>query len=79
MFIVFALWVIQATRWALLSINHEFAGFLGTDWREIELFLPAFYAYSALPLAFALKGVSRLQMLAASLLLAVFYSAFWYT
>jgi len=26
MFIVFALWVIQATRWALLSINHDFGG-----------------------------------------------------
>jgi len=79
MFIVLALWVIQTTRWALLSINHEFAGFLGTDWREIEIFLPAFYAYSALPLAFALKGVARLQILVAWLLLAVFYRSFWYT
>jgi hypothetical protein len=79
MFIVFALWVIQATRWAVMSSNREFAGFLGTDWREIETFLPAFYAYPALPLAFALKGVSRLQMLAAWFLLAVFYGAFCYT
>ena len=79
MFIVLALWVIQATRWAVMSSNREFAGFLGTDWREIETFLPAFYAYPALPLAFALRGVSRLQMLAAWVLLVVFYGTFWYT
>jgi hypothetical protein len=79
MFIVFALWLIQATRWAALSIDRDFAGFLGADCREIETFLPAFYAYPALPLAFALQGISRLQMLAAWFLLAVFYGAFWYT
>jgi len=62
-----------------MSSNRDFAGFLGTDWTEIETFLPAFYAHAALPLAFGLKGVSRLQMLAAWLLLAVFYNTFWYT
>jgi hypothetical protein len=79
MLIVFVLWGLQAARWAVLSINREFTGFLSTDWREVEAFLPAFYAYPALPLAFALRGVSRLQMLAAWLCLVVFYDTFWHT
>jgi hypothetical protein len=79
MFIVLTLWLIQTTRWTLLSMNREFTGFLGADWREVETFLPAFYAYPALPLAFALKGISRLQMVAAWFLLALFYGTFTYT
>jgi hypothetical protein len=53
-------------------------GGLGPDLREIEAFLPAFYSYPALPLALALKGVPRLEMVAAWFLLAVFYGTFWY-
>lgn len=78
MFIVIALWVLQATRWAAMSINHEFSGFLSADWREVETFLPEFYAYPALLLAFTLKGAPRLQMIAAWFLLALFYGAFGY-
>jgi hypothetical protein len=79
MFIVFALWLIQTTRWTLLSVNREFTGFLGADWREVETFLPAFYAYPALLLALAWKGIPRLQMIAVWLLLALFYGSFWYS
>jgi hypothetical protein len=60
-------------------MNRDFTGFLGADWREMETFLPAFYAYPALPLAFALKGIPRLLMIAAWFFLAFFYRAFWYT
>jgi hypothetical protein len=79
MFIVFALWLVQTIRWTLLSVNREFTGFLGADWREVETFLPAFYAYPALPLAFALKGSPRSQILVAWFLLVLFYGAFTYT
>jgi hypothetical protein len=78
MFLVFALWLIQTARWGSMSVNREFTGFLGPDLREVEAFLPAFYAYPALPLALALKGVPRLEMVAAWFLLAVFYGTFWY-
>ena len=76
MFIVFALWLVQTTRWTFLSGNREF---LSANWREVETFLPAFYAYPALPLAFALKGVPRLRMVGAWFLLTLFYGAFTYT
>jgi hypothetical protein len=61
-----------------MFVNHEFTGFLGPNLREVETFLPAFYAYPALPLALALRGVPRLEMVAAWFLLAVFYGTFWY-
>jgi hypothetical protein len=54
-------------------------GLLGPNFREFETFLPAYYEYPALPLALALKGIPRLQMVAAWFLLAVFYGTFWYT
>jgi hypothetical protein len=79
MFLVSALWLIQTARWGSVSVNHEFTGFLGPDLREVETFLPAFYLYPALPLALALKGVPRLEIVAAWFLLAVFYGTFWYT
>jgi hypothetical protein len=78
MFIVLSLWLIQTARWVFLSLNHHFTGLLGADWREIETFLPAYYAYPALPLAFASKGIPRLLMIAAWLSLACFYRDFWY-
>jgi hypothetical protein len=78
MFLVFALWLIQTARWSFMSVNHEFTGFLGPSLREVETLLPAFYAYPALPLALALKGVPRFQMVAAWFLLAIFYGTFWY-
>jgi hypothetical protein len=79
MFIILVLWLNQTARWLFLSMNRDFTGFLGADWREIETFLPAYYAYPALPLAFALKGIPRLLLIAAWLFLAFFYRAFWYT
>jgi hypothetical protein len=79
MFIIFALWLVQATRWFLLSKLQRFSGFLGPDWLEVETFLPAYYAYPALLLAFALKEIPRLQMIGAWFLLALFYGTFWYT
>jgi hypothetical protein len=79
MVIVLALWLIQTARWILVSVNREFAGFLGADCSEVETFLPAFYAYPALPLTITLKGIPRLQMIVAWFLLALFYGTFWYT
>jgi hypothetical protein len=76
LFIVFALWLIHTIRWTILSGNHEF---LSANWREVETFLPAFYAYPALPLAFALKGIPRLRMVGAWFLLTLFNGAFTYT
>lgn len=78
-FLIFGLWLTQTAHWGLMSVNREFTGFLGPSLREVETFLPAFYAYPALPLALALKGVPRLQMVVAWFLLAVFYGTFWYT
>jgi hypothetical protein len=78
MFLVFALWLIQTARWGSMSLNREFTGFLGPDLREVEWFLPAFYAYLALPLALALKGIPRFEMVAAWFLFSVFYGTFWY-
>jgi hypothetical protein len=79
MFLVFTLWLIQTARWGCMVVNHEFTGFLGPNFREFETFLPAYYAYPALPLALALKGIPRLQTVAAWFLLAAFYGTFWYT
>jgi hypothetical protein len=45
-----------------MSVHREFAGFLGPDLREVEAFLSAFCGYPALPLALALKGIPRLEM-----------------
>jgi hypothetical protein len=78
MFIVFALWLIQAARWRAMAAHTGFSGFLGSNWIEFETFLPAFYACPALPLGLALKGVPRLKMVGAWFLLAVFYGTFWY-
>ena len=39
MVIVCALWLFQATRWLLLSVNREMTAPYG-DWREYELFPP---------------------------------------
>jgi len=78
MFIVFALWLIQAARGGAMVVHSESSGFLIPNWMEVETFLPAFYAYPALPLALALKGVPRLQTVSAWFLLAVFYRTFWY-
>src|SRR5216683_4538239 len=68
MLIVLALWLYQTVRWAFLLTNGHFDGLLGADWREIEMFLLAFYAYAALALAFALRGTPRLQLVAACFL-----------
>jgi hypothetical protein len=78
MVIVSVLWLFQTTRWIALSMNGELTTSYGS-WKEFELFLPAFYAYPGLPLAFALKGTARLQMVVAWSLLGIFYDAFWYT
>jgi len=76
--IISALWLFQITRWVLWSINRDLTTPYG-DWREFELFLPAFYFYAALPLGCALKGASRLLTIAAWVLVQVFYGAFIYT
>jgi len=55
-----------------MALHGKFAAFLGTNLTEAEWLLPAFYADAALLLAFALKGIPRLQIIAAWLLLAVF-------
>ena len=78
MVIITALWLFQTIRWILLSMNRELTTPYGS-WKEFEIFLPAFYAYPALPLALALKGSSRLQTVGAWFLLAVFTGTFWYT
>jgi hypothetical protein len=78
MVIISALWLFQTTRWTLLFTNRELTTSY-ENWREFELFLPAFYVYPALPLAFAFKGIARLQMVVAWIFLAFFYGAFWYT
>ena len=77
-FIILVLWAIQTARWVFLSLNPNSTGLFGSDWQEIEMFLPAYYAYPALPLAFSLKGMPRLLMIAAWLFLALFYRVFWY-
>ena len=79
MFIVFALWLIQAVCWGAIADHREFGSLLAPNWTEVEMFLPAFYAYPALPLALVLKGSSRLQTVVAWFLLAVFYGTFGYT
>ena len=79
MFVMFTLWLSQVARWIAMAANSEFTGFLGPNWMEFEMFLPAFYAYPALPLALTLKGVPRLQMICAWFLLAVFYGTLFYT
>ena len=75
-FLVFALWLIQTARWGGMAVNREFTGYLGPNSRKLETFLPAFLAYPALPLAFALKDIPRFQMVGAWFLLAVFYGTF---
>jgi hypothetical protein len=62
--IVSAFWLFQMMRWLLLSMNRELTAPYG-DWREYELFLPAFFVWPALLLACALKGSPRLLMIAA--------------
>lgn len=62
--IISAFWLCQTTRWLMLSMNRDLTAPNG-DWREFELFLPAFFVYPTLPLACALKGTSRLLMIAA--------------
>jgi len=42
MFIVFALWLIQAARWGAMAVHTGFSGFLGSNWIEFETFLAAF-------------------------------------
>jgi hypothetical protein len=79
MLLVFALWLIQTARWAVMFVNRNFTGFLGPNLTEVETSLPAFYAYPALLLAFSLKGAPRLQMVTAWCSLVIFYGAFTYT
>jgi hypothetical protein len=75
MAVVTGLWIVQTTRWILLSNRIDLVPYVG-DWTEFSIFLPAYYGFAALALAFALKGVPRLQMIAAWLTLALFYGAF---
>jgi hypothetical protein len=75
MAVVTALWIVQTTRWILLSNGIDLVPYAG-DWIEFSIFLPSYYTFAALALAFALKGVPRLQMIAAWLTLALFYGAF---
>lgn len=77
MVLISVLWLFETTQWILLSMNRELTTSYG-GWKEFELFLPAFYFYPALPLAFALKGTARLQTVVAWFLLGIYYSAFWY-
>src|SRR5205807_7450533 len=72
------LWLFQTTCWILLSLNRDLATPYG-NWRGFEQFLPAFYFWAALSMACALKGGSRLLMIAAWVLLQLFYGAFMYT
>jgi hypothetical protein len=77
MAIVAILWIVQTTRWILLSNRIDIVPY-GADWAEFHTFLPAYYAFPGGAFAFALKGVPRLQMIAAWLMLALFYGAFVY-
>jgi hypothetical protein len=79
MVIVAALWLFQAMQWIFLTINSDFTGFLGSDWSEIERFLPTYYMYPALPMTFALKAAPRIQMILAWGLLLLFYGASFYS
>ena len=79
MFLISALWLIQTVRWLALSVTSGFIGFLGPNFRDAEMLLTAWFAYPALPFALALKGVPRLETIAAWVSLTAFYGAFWYT
>src|SRR5262245_49998073 len=74
--IILTLWLLQATRWAAMSVNSNLLGLL--DRIQFETFLPALYAFAALPLAFGLKGIPRLQIIAAWFFVVFFYAAFTY-
>jgi hypothetical protein len=62
--IISAFWLFQMARWLMLSLNRELTAPYG-NWREFQLFFPAFFVYPALLLACALKGSPRLLMIAA--------------
>jgi hypothetical protein len=79
MFLISVLWLIQTVRWLAMSVSAGFGGFLGPNFRDFEMLLPSWFAYPALPFALALKGVPRLQTVAAWVSLAAFYGMFWYT
>ena len=76
--IISALWLFHITRLILWSIHRDLTMHNG-NWRELELFLPAFYNYAALILASALKGSSRPLIIAAWVSVQIFYAAFIYT
>ncbi len=75
--IISVLWLFQTTLWILWSLHYDLTTTYG-NWREFELFLPVFYFLAALPLACALKGASRLLMIAAWVLMQLYYRAFIY-
>jgi hypothetical protein len=75
--IISVLWLFQTTLWILWSLHYDLTTPYG-NWREFELFLPVFYFLAALLLACALKGASRLLMIAAWVLMQLYYRAFIY-
>jgi hypothetical protein len=79
MLFISVLWLKQVIQLACPPVNLSEVNFLSVDWREADIFFPVLYAYSALPLAFALKGASRLLVLGSWFLLVLFYRAFTYT
>jgi hypothetical protein len=79
MLFISALWLKQVIQLACPPVNLSEVNLLSVDWREADMFFTTLYAYSALPLAFALKDASRPLVLGSWFLLVLFYGAFTYT
>jgi len=77
--ILSALWLQQAVTWLVLARDSTFVGFLSSDWREFEIFLPVYYVLAALPLALTLKGTARVMMILAWMCITGFHAGFGYT
>jgi hypothetical protein len=77
--ILSVLWLRLAVTWLVLARDSTFVDFLSSDWREFEIFLPAYYVLAALPLALTLKGTARVMMILAWMCISGHHSVFGYT
>jgi len=66
-------WFLYTAIWMLSSVSFQLTRFYDATWMQMQMY----FDLAALPLAFALKGVPRLLMVAAWFLIQVYRGSFF--
>ena len=66
-------WFLYTAIWMLSSVSFQLTRFYDATWMQMQMY----FDLAALPLAFALKGVPRLLIVAAWFLIQVYRGSFF--